>query len=101
MLGRWEMELLEKIIPANLSSIRSVIRRDNGSNSYDDKLWADISALKTKLAKDSDTEESVFTGIKKSIAAKNWEKTTEYQLEMKAIIRALHEKYKEYCDNQV
>ena len=51
MLGRWEMELLEKIIPANLSSIRSVIRRDNGSNSYDDKLWADISALKTKLAK--------------------------------------------------
>lgn len=101
MLGRWEMELLEKIIPANLSSIRSVIRRDNGSNSYDDKLWADISALKTKLAKDSDTEESVFTGIKKSIAAKNWEKTTEYQLEMKAIIRELHEKYKEYCDNQV
>ncbi|MBQ4191238.1 MAG: glutamine synthetase, partial [Clostridiales bacterium] len=63
MLGRWEMELLEKIIPANLQTIRNVVRKDDGSNSYDDILWNEIVSLKVRLAKDSDTETSIFTKI--------------------------------------
>ncbi|MCR4689183.1 MAG: glutamine synthetase [Saccharofermentans sp.] len=100
MLARWEMELLEKIIPANLSTIRSFVRKDDG-NAYDSKLWDEIDSLKTKLAKDTDSQECIFTSIKKAIEAKDWEETSRHQLEMKQTMKTLKEKYKIYCDNQV
>ena len=101
MLGRWEMELLEKIIPANLQTIRNVVRKDDGSNSYDDILWNEIVSLKVRLAKDSETETSVFTKIKNAIGERNWEETSKYQLEMKASMKELRAKYKAYCENQI
>ena len=101
MLGRWEMELLEKIIPANLQTIRNVVRKDDGSNSYDDNLWNEIVSLKVRLAKDSETETSIFTKIKNSIGERNWEETSKYQLEMKSTMKELRAKYKAYCENQI
>ena len=101
MLGRWEMELLEKIIPANLQTIRNVVRKDDGSNSYDDILWNEIVSLKVRLAKDSETETSIFTKIKKAIGERNWEETSKYQLEMKSTMKELRAKYKAYCENQI
>ena len=101
MLGRWEMELLEKIIPANLQTIRNVVRKDDGSNSYDDILWNEIVSLKVRLAKDSDTETSIFTKIKNAIGERNWEETSKYQLEMKSTMTELRAKYKAYCENQI
>ena len=101
MLGRWEMELLEKIIPANLQTIRNVVRRDDGSNSYDEILWNEIVSLKVRLAKDSETETSIFTKIKNAIGERNWEETSKYQLEMKATMKELRAKYKTYCENQI
>lgn len=101
MLGRWEMELLEKIIPANLQTIRNVVRKDDGANSYDDNLWNEIVSLKVRLAKDSDTETSIFTKIKNAIGERNWEETSKYQLEMKSTMKELRAKYKAYCENQI
>ncbi len=101
MLGRWEMELLEKIIPANLQTIRNVVRKDDESNSYDDILWNEIVSLKVRLAKDSETETSIFTKIKKAIGERNWEETSKYQLEMKATMKELRAKYKAYLENQI
>ena len=101
MLGRWEMELLEKIIPANLQTIRNVVRKDDGSNSYDDILWNEIVSLKVRLAKDSDTETSIFTKIKNAIGERNWEETSKYQLEMKSTMKELRAKYKAYLENQI
>lgn len=101
MLGRWEMELLEKIIPANLQTIRNVVRKDDGSNSYDDNLWNEIVSLKVRLAKDSNTETSIFTKIKNAIGERNWEETSKYQLEMKSTMKELRAKYKAYCENQI
>lgn len=101
MLGRWEMELLEKIIPANLQTIRNVVRKDDGSNSYDDILWNEIVSLKVRLAKDSEIETSIFTKIKNAIGERNWEETSKYQLEMKSTMKELRAKYKAYCENQI
>ena len=101
MLVRWEMELLQKIIPANLSTLRSVTRKDDASCSYDEKLWKDISDLKTLLAKDTDEKQSIFTKIKEAVKANDWEKTSEYQLAMKNAMNELRTKYKIYCENQI
>ena len=101
MLVRWEMELMEKIIPANLSLIRSITRTDDGSVPYDDKLWTDINDLKLLLAKDTDDQDSIFTRIKTAVKAGNWEKTSVYQLAMKNAMTELKNTYKTYCDNQI
>ena len=101
MLVRWEMELMEKIIPANLSLIRSITRADNGSVPYDDKLWTDINDLKLLLAKDTDDQDSIFTRIKTAVKAGDWEKTSVYQLAMKNAMNELKNTYKTYCDNQI
>ena len=101
MLARWEMELLQKIIPANLSTLRSVTRKDDATCSYDEKLWKDISDLKILLAKDTDEKQSIFTKIKAAVKANDWEKTSEYQLAMKNAMNELRTKYKIYCENQI
>ena len=101
MLVRWEMELMEKIIPANLSLIRSITRTDDGSVSYDEKLWNDIEDLKLLLAKDTDVQDSIFTRVKAAVKSGDWEKTSEYQRAMKNAMNELKNKYKTYCDNQI
>ncbi len=101
MLVRWEMELMEKIIPANLSLIRSITRSDDGSVSYDEKLWNDIEDLKLLLAKDTDVQDSIFTRVKNAVKSGDWEKTSEYQRAMKNAMNELKNKYKTYCDNQI
>ena len=101
MLVRWEMELMEKIIPANLSLIRSITRTDDGTFNYDDNLWKDINDLKLLLAKDRGDQDSIFTRIKAAVKAGDWEKTSVYQLAMKNAMNELKSKYKTYCDNQI
>ena len=101
MLVRWEMELMEKIIPANLSLIRSITRTDEGAVDYDNELWTDINYLKTQLAKDTKEQKSIFTRIKAAVKAGDWEKTSVYQLAMKNAMNELKSKYKIYCDNQI
>ena len=101
MLVRWEMELMEKIIPANLSLIRSITRTDDGTVSYDEKLWNDIEDLKLLLAKDTDVQDSIFTRVKNAVKAGDWEKTSEYQRAMKNAMNELKNKYKIYCENQI
>jgi len=101
MLVRWEMELMEKIIPANLSLIRSITRSDDGTFNYDDNLWKDINDLKLLLAKDRGDQDSIFTRIKAAVKAGDWEKTSVYQLAMKNAMNELKSKYKTYCDNQI
>ena len=101
MLVRWEMELMEKIIPANLSLIRSITRTDDGSESYDNELWQDINDLKRLLAKDTASQDSIFSRIAKAVNSGDWEKTSVYQLAMKNAMNELKSKYKTYCDNQL
>lgn len=101
MLVRWEMELLQKIIPANLSTLRSVTRKEDGTCSYDEHLWNDITDLKNLLGKDTDEKQSIFTRIKAAVKANDWAKTSEYQLAMKNAMNELRTKYKIYCENQI
>ena len=101
MLVRWEMELLQKIIPANLSTLRSITRKETGGCSYDEHLWKDITDLKNLLGKDTDEKQSIFTRIKAAVKAADWAKTSEYQLAMKNAMNELRSKYKTYCENQI
>lgn len=101
MLVRWEMELMEKIIPANLSLIRSITKSEGSDETYDNDLWKDINDLKVLLAKDSYSQDSIFSRIASAVKSGDWEKTSVYQLAMKNAMNELKIKYKTYCDNQI
>ena len=101
MLVRWEMELMEKIIPANLSLIRSITKSEDNDETYDNDLWKDINDLKVLLAKDSYSQDSIFSRIASAVKSGDWEKTSVYQLAMKNAMNELKIKYKTYCDNQI
>ncbi len=101
MLVRWEMELLQKIIPANLSTLRNITRNEEGECAYDGRLWNDITDLKNLLGKDTGEKQSIFTRIKAAVKANDWAKTSEYQLAMKNAMTELRSKYKAYCENQI
>ena len=101
MLVRWEMELLQKIIPANLSTLRSITRNEESECAYDGRLWNDITDLKNLLGKDTGEKQSIFTRIKAAVKANDWAKTSEYQLAMKNAMTELRTKYKVYCENQI
>ena len=101
MLVRWEMELLQKIIPANLSTLRNIVRNEEGECAYDGRLWNDITDLKNLLGKDTGEKQSIFTRIKAAVKANDWAKTSEYQLAMKNAMTELRTKYKAYCENQI
>ena len=80
---------------------RSITRTDDGTVSYDEKLWNDIEDLKLLLAKDTDLQDSIFTRVKNAVKAGDWEKTSEYQRAMKNAMNELKNKYKIYCENQI
>ena len=53
MLDRWQYELLERIIPSNLTTIRTYVKKHTSQNTVDDDMWNDIENLKLSLAKNS------------------------------------------------
>ena len=102
MLERWEMELIEKIIPANLSSIRRVSKIYSETvTTYDEKLWDKINDIKRELGKDTEDTLCVFSQIKKSITDGDFSKTSENQIKMNKLMKDLAVLYKTYNDNQI
>ncbi len=101
MLDRWQYELLERIIPSNLTTIRTYVKKHTSQNTVDDDMWNDIENLKLSLAKNSGESTSVFEGIRKAIAAKNLRDISKLQIRMNNSMSELASLYKEYCDNQI
>ncbi|MBP5655903.1 MAG: glutamine synthetase [Clostridiales bacterium] len=102
MLERWEMELIEKIIPANLSAIRGVSKVYSETvTPYDETLWNKINDIKRELGKDSEDSICIFSQIKKSIADGNFAETSENQIRMNKLMKELAILYKTYNDNQI
>ena len=101
MLDRWEMELKERIIPENRSTIRSIVKRHADVSSYDDALWNEIVDLKNYIAKSSIDKPCLFDRIKNAINEKDLKSVSVFQIEMNQKMNELRNKYKEYCDNQI
>ena len=101
MLDKWQMELLERIIPSNLTTIRGITKRHTSANAVDDDMWSDIEKMKMALAKDSTESTSVFTLIKNAIESHSLKDISRLQVRMNGDMAELAVLYKEYCDNQI
>lgn len=101
MLDRWQFELIERVVPNNLTTIRGYNKKHTTANVIDDDMWSDIEKLKMTIAKSSNENTSIFASIKDAIAAKNLKDISRLQIKMNSSMAELAALYKEYCENQI
>lgn len=101
MLDMWQKELVERIIPRNINTLRSYTKLHDIDNSYDSSLWQEILHHKITLAKNTDENFSVFGSIKNAIESKNLSEISKLQLKMNLLMKETADLYKEYSENQI
>ncbi|MCQ2466142.1 MAG: glutamine synthetase [Clostridia bacterium] len=101
MLDMWQMELMDRIIPHNIRTLRKITKLHSDSNAYDNETWSEIENIKFSLAKNTNERFSVFDSIKLAISNKNLSDISKLQLKMNEKMNEVRALYKEYTDNQV
>lgn len=98
ILYRWKNELIDRIIPANESLIRSFKELDD-EDKLDEKRWKAIKAKRIELAKDTTDGECVCTRLKNALEADDYDKASDLQLEMTKKTEELEKEYAVYSVN--
>ena len=83
MLDKWQYELLERIIPSNLTTLRGYTKRHTMANAVEEE------------------NTSVFTSIKNAIESKSLKDISTLQVRMNRDMNDLAHLYREYCENQI
>ena len=97
-LLRWKVEIIERIIPQHIDTIRTITCLHCDANPVDDAIWAKISELRLYLAKDG-AEKSLFTRIREALAAGKYSEASALQQEMAAKMGELEISYELYKRN--
>lgn len=101
MLDMWQMELLERIIPTNLSLLRNITKKHSKANTFDDNTWDEIESMRYALAKNTDEKFSIFGSIKLAIDSKNLSDIGKLQIRMNKNMAELTALYRDYSENQL
>ena len=100
ILNRWKLELVSRIIPANLQQVRDMKPvHVEGANSCDDRRFKALNELRFYLAKDSEEQESLFTRLSKALKAGQYDDASKLQVEMNDKMDELEAAYAHYYNN--
>lgn len=100
ILNRWKLELVSRIIPANLQQVRDIKPvHVEGANSCDDRRFKALNELRFYLAKDSEEQESLFTRLSKALKAGQYDDASKLQVEMNDKMEELEAAYAHYYNN--
>ena len=99
-LLRWKVELIERIIPGYLETIRNIICLHEEENPVDDAAWAKIRELRLYLAKDG-LEKSLFTRVREALKAGKYSEASALQQEMNEKMTKLEAMYACYQKNLI
>ncbi|BBB92814.1 MAG TPA: glutamine synthetase [Methylomusa anaerophila] len=101
-LIRWKTELLNRIIPENLSIVTDACRlHDTEATDLDLHNWEKINSLRVYLAKDSVAQKSIFTQIRDAISTGDFDTASKLQIEMTDKIDELKALYLQYRKNMI
>lgn len=102
-LHRWKTELLNRIIPENLSIVKEAkpLHDADSASDLDLSHWDKINSLRIYLAKDHLSQLSLFTRIKEAIQAGDFDAASEMQIEMADKVDALKSLYRDYKKNMI
>jgi glutamine synthetase len=102
-LLRWKTELLNKIVPENLTAVRDIVKLHGAENAtdVDDKRWTEISTLRVYLAKDSGAQKSLFTRLREALTDSDHATASALQVEMAVKMEELDALYADYKRNMI
>lgn len=100
-LIRWKTELLSRLLPEYYQAVVEMKRLHDQETCTDGDLamWHKIQVLRTKLAKDSFDEQSMFTSFRRVAAENDYDALSKLQLQMAAAIHELKILYHDYKQN--
>ncbi|KMO86159.1 glutamine synthetase [Megasphaera cerevisiae DSM 20462] len=100
-LSRWALELQYRIIPENLAKVISAkqLHAEGDSNPLEIERWTKINALRTELGRDTEKSLSIFSKIKKALAADDYDTASNLMVAMSDKMDALTDLYYEYSHN--
>ncbi|MGH2583468.1 MAG: glutamine synthetase, partial [Dehalococcoidia bacterium] len=100
MRSRWLLELAERIVPANVTTVRES-RRIHGEDDdgADDAAWGEVSALRRRLLRDNPDQVSLFTRIREAIERGDDADVSLLQQEMDGAMAELGRRYTAYTRN--
>lgn len=100
VINRWKLELISRIIPANLQLVRDMKPvHVEGANSCDDRRFHALNEIRFYLAKDSEEQESLFTRLTKALKAGEFDAASKLQIEMNNKMEELEVAYSHYFNN--
>lgn len=100
VINRWKLELISRIIPANLQLVRDMKPvHVEGANSCDDRRFNALNEIRFYLAKDSEEQESLFTRLTKALKAGEFDAASKLQIEMNNKMEELEVAYSHYFNN--
>jgi glutamine synthetase len=100
MRSRWLLELSERILPANMATVRE-FRRIHGEDEdgADEAAWREVNALRRSLMRDVSDHVSLFTRIREAIERGDDADVSTLQLEMNGAMAELRRRYTAYTRN--
>lgn len=103
MLSEWSIELKERIIPSNISTIRRFkkLHGEDEISDLDVVNWEKIKSLKTFLMKDSLTTKSLFTRIREALDKEDFQTASDLQIKMNETMTLLTKHYLDYKRNLI
>lgn len=96
VLERWSAELLGRVIPTNMNIVRQSKPRQGHETSL---VWEQIHSLRLELAQDTADTPSLFSRIRRALAARDYAKVSELQQAMDGKIDRLRDIYLQYTHN--
>jgi glutamine synthetase len=100
MRSRWLLELSERILPANMATVRE-FRRIHGEDEdgADEWAWNEVHALRRSLMRDAGGQVSLFSRIREAIERGDDADVSTLQLEMNGAMSELRRRYSAYTRN--
>lgn len=100
-LRKWEVEIVQKEIPAIIKDLRSIERYDELENDLDYKTWESIASLRNLIAKDSLSQKSLVSRLKESLSKGDYARASSQFLELQRVYSELKEVTNLYRSNMV
>ena len=101
--NRWMTEILNRLLPENMDTVRRCKQVHNTQLAHDLDItyWAQVDQLRHYLMKDTYNSKSLFTRIREAARDKDYKLLSELQLEMAAKMSQLREVYSDYKKNLI
>ncbi len=101
--NRWVTEILNRLIPENMDTVRrcKAVHSTQNAHDLDITYWAQVDQLRHYLMKDTYNSKSLFTRIREAAREKDYEQVSRLQQDMAAKMSELKEIYSDYKKNLI